>query len=254
MKDETSWEESERWYDATVGKEGHYYHQAIVIAGVLRLLALSDSSRLLDLACGQGVLARAIAPQVEYHGIDLSPSLIQSAKQRTKRPHCTFSVGDICKPLNLNRTFTHATIILALQNVADPKLAIEQVSKHLELNGTFVTVLNHPCFRIPRQSHWGIDEQKKLQFRQIDRYLTSLKIPIQTHPGKGKESETTWSFHHPLSSYASWLSTAGFLIEGIEEWASDKVSTGKNAARENRARTEFPLFLAIKAKKCQNSH
>jgi len=39
------------------------------------------------------------------------------------------------------------------------------------------------------------------------------------------------------------------VIANLEEWTSDKVSFGKSARSENRARREFPLFLAIKAVK-----
>jgi len=39
------------------------------------------------------------------------------------------------------------------------------------------------------------------------------------------------------------------VISDLEEWTSDKVSAGKSARAENRARSEFPLFLAIKAVK-----
>jgi hypothetical protein len=35
----------------------------------------------------------------------------------------------------------------------------------------------------------------------------------------------------------------------MEEWTSDKVSVGKAAKGENRARAEFPLFMAIRAVK-----
>jgi hypothetical protein len=35
-----------------------------------------------------------------------------------------------------------------------------------------VLLLTHPCFRVPRQSGWGWDEQRKLQYRRVDRYLT----------------------------------------------------------------------------------
>jgi hypothetical protein len=107
--------------------------------------------------------------------------------------------------------------------------------------------MNHPCFRVPRQSSWGVDEQKKLQYRRIDRYMEPLKIPIQTHPGQGDKSPQTWSFHHPLSTYVEGLSKSGFVIEKIEEWLSDKLSTGGKAKMENRSRLEFPLFLTIYA-------
>ena len=96
-------------------------------------------------------------------------------------------------------------------------------------------------------SLWGIDEAAKLQYIKINRYMTPMKIPLQAHPSKGQGSPTTISFHYPLSDYSKWLYEAGFVIDLIEEWISDKVSTGKTARMENRSREEFPLFLAIRA-------
>ena len=43
------------------------------------------------------------------------------------------------------------------------------------------------------------------------------------------------------------LQQAGFVIQLIEEWGSDKSSVGSAARMENRSRQEFPLFLALKA-------
>jgi hypothetical protein len=125
---------------------------------------------------------------------------------------------------------------------------VRQAGGRLKRGGRLLIVLNHPCFRIPRQSGWGIDEESDLQYRRIQRYMTPLEIPIQMHPGKGERSETTLSFHRPLSVYSSWLWQAGFLIEKIEEWCSDKTSEGAASRRENRARREIPLFLALLAR------
>ena len=121
------------------------------------------------------------------------------------------------------------------------------MAAHLQKGGRFAIVMNHPCFRIPRQSSWGFDEATKLQYRRMNGYMSPQKIPIEMHPGAQKQA-TTWSFHHPLSDYSKWLYEAGFSIERIEEWCSDKVSTGGNAKAENRARKEFPLFLSIIAR------
>jgi len=46
-----------------------------------------------------------------------------------------------------------------------------------------------------------------------------------------------------------WLKENEFTIDIIEEWTSDKESVGKVAKMENRARSEFPLFLALKCRK-----
>jgi SAM-dependent methyltransferase len=249
--DPTEWEPVHRWYDQLVGAEGHYYHRQIILPKLLPLFEFSNfkDPSLLDLGCGQGILARNLPTFVSYCGIDLSPSLIKAAKKKSGRNQI-FVVGDICKTLPLKKKdFTHAASILALQNVAHPESAIHQCAQHLVPGGILALVLNHPCFRIPRQSEWGVDELKKIQYRRIDRYLTPLKIPIDMRPGKGKNFEQTWSFHHSISDFSRFLANAGFVIQIFEEWTSDKKSTGSKAKMENRARTEFPLFLTILAKK-----
>lgn len=249
----TSWEPVQKWYQSSVGNEGHYYHQNIVIPGVLRMLSLDtkkEPSALLDLACGQGVLARHIPNHIEYIGVDISPSLIKLAKGADKNSKHQYVISDITKVIPIKKyDFTHAAIILAIQNIEAPKEVFANAAKHLSSNGQLAIVMNHPCFRIPRQSSWKIDEKQKVQFRRIDCYSSKLKIPIQASPSKGEQSTTTWSFHHPLSSYSQWLFEAGFVIEVIEEWHSDKVSLGKAAKMENKARAEFPLFMAIRARK-----
>lgn len=248
----TSWEPVEKWYRGSVGEEGHYYHQNIVIPGVLHLLAFDSpkSPTLLDLACGPGVLARHIPKNIEYVGVDIAPSLIKAAKAQDHNPQHKYLVGDATKSLSLGKKdFSHAAIILAIQNMEHPKLAFQNAAHHLQSGGYLVIVMNHPCFRIPRQSSWKIDEEQKTQFRRIDRYSSPMSIPIQAHPSQGEQSATTWSFHHSLSAYSQWLFETGFTIELIEEWHSDKVSTGKNAKMENRIRAEIPLFMAIRAVK-----
>lgn len=243
----TSWEPVQKWYHSSVGEEGHYYHQKIVLPGVLKLLNLRPGSSLLDIACGNGVLARQLPKNIYYEGLDLSSSLIKEAKKML--PSHPFHISDITKPFPIKKTdFSHAAIVLAIQNVEQAGQVFLHAGKHLTPGGTLVIVMNHPCFRIPRQSSWKVDEAQKMQYRRIDRYSSPLQIPIQAEPSKGEKSAQTWSFHVPLSQYSKWLQEAGFMIELIEEWHSDKISTGKNAKMENRSREEFPLFMAIKAK------
>jgi len=242
MRSDTSWESSASWYDKAVGEKGHLYHQTVVIPKLLALLQLRAGCRLLDLACGQGVVARALPAQIGYIGIDISPSLVREAKRRSSHQ---FLVGDVSQPLKVAKDFTHACVVLALQNIEAPDTVVKNIAAHLLPEGRAVIVLNHPCFRIPRQSSWGIDEPKKLQYRRIDRYLSPLKIPIQTHPSQKEASTVTWSFHKSLSEYSLCFKESGFVIDSIEEWVSDRQSTGKNGRMENFARAEFPLFLAF---------
>lgn len=241
-KQDTSWEKSSQWYHGIVGKEGHYYHQHVILPNLFKLLDLKPTDSLLDIGCGQGLLLEHLPKTVEYTGIDLSKSLIAEAK---KRKLGTFIHADATKKLPLEKKeFTHAIAILSLQNMEHPEAAIQNMANHLKKGGKALIILNHPCFRIPRQTEWGVDESKKVQYRRIDRYATPMKIPILMHPGQ-KNSEKTWSFHFPLSQWFSFFQKAGLQTETIAEWTSDKTSTGSKAKMENTARQEFPLFLAV---------
>lgn len=251
MKKDTSWEKVDKWYNTSVGEKGHYYHQQIIFPKLLKILKQKKIGSILDLGCGQGVFARMLPKNILYTGVDLSPSLIKAAKSMVAKDcEHQFFVGDVTKELSLeSKDFDLATMILCLQNMHDQKAAIQNAGKFVKKNGYLAIVLNHPCFRIPRQSSWQIDQAKKIQYRRIDRYMSPLEIPIEAHPGKKDTSTNTWTFHHPLSAYFLWLSQAGFSVTLLEEWCSNKESVGGAAKMENRARDEFPLFLTLICKK-----
>ena len=244
MATNTSWKAAGKWYDSIVGEEGHFYHKTIILPKTLDLLRLEEKSRLLDIACGQGVLARQLPRGVKYVGVDIASTLISAAKKYS--PNHTFIQADLTKPwpLDSKKKFTHAACILALQNIEQPEILFEELAKVLEKGGKAIFVLNHPYFRIPRKSSWNFNESTKTQTREIFAYMSPQKIPIVTRPGSAPE-ESTWSFHFPLSHYIALAHKNGFVIEELEEWCSPKTSTGKASAWENKARQEFPLFMTL---------
>ncbi len=255
-KKNTSWQRVAPWYNKiTEQGKGHYYHQHVVIPGVLRLLGFDLKSNvpysafhILDLGCGNGILAKPLPKDVGYLGVDLSESLVNSAKNVDKNPVHKYLVADAGQPLTIPVDFTHSAAILSLQNMQNPQGAIANASRHMTSGGRLVIVINHPAFRIPRQTSWGIDSARKIQYRRVDRYISPMAIPIRMNPSD-RNSEETMSYHYPLSAYSRMLKEAGFVIELIEEWTSDKESEGRAAKMENRSRSEIPLFMAILATK-----
>ena len=256
-EEDTSWENSAKPYHELVGNKGSYYHQHIIFPRALALLNLTGYSSLLELGCGQGVFSRVIPENITYFGLDKSPTLIALAKsmqkkkplvanvvapQDEKKPY--FKIQDVSVPFKLAKTnFTHAVIILALQNMPSFETAIANASAHLKPGGKLLIVLNHPSFRIPKHSSWVMEPYT--QSRRIHRYMEQFSIPIDMTPGSQDQATMTWSFHAPLSAYSAVFYKHNLLIEKIEEWVSDKTSVGKNADRENKARAEFPLFMGI---------
>ena len=201
------------------------------------------------MVCGQGVYARTLSPGVTYTGIDISKDLLTEAKKLDKNSQHSYYVADAARGIPTPAdSFDHAVCILAIQNMQDAALTIANIALSLKPGGDLVIVMNHPCFRIPRQSSWEIDEANKLEYRRVNRYLSPLEIPINAHPGLS-DSPLTWSYHQPLQYYVKALKATGMLVNDLEEWTSNKLSVGKAAKSENRARAEFPLFLALRSVK-----
>jgi hypothetical protein len=139
--------------------------------------------------------------------------------------------------------------VLAIQNIHPIAPVFRGVTRALVDGGRFVIVMMHPCFRAPKQTHWGWDDRQGVQYRRVDGYLQPRKIPIVAHPGK-KTGEYTWTFHKPIGEYVRALRNAGLLVDALEEWPSHKTSQpGARAAAENTARKEIPMFLAVRAVK-----
>lgn len=244
------WDRTADWYDGLVGREGSEYHREIVLPGAYRLLAPEPGDSVLDIGCGQGVFCRYLSERsVRATGIDASSKLIALARKMKKRTAMeSYQILDSSHMEGLpDDAFDAAVTILAVQNMPDPAAVARETLRVVKRGGKLLWVLVHPCFRTPRQSSWGYDETKKLQYRRVDLYLSPLAIPIQTHPGK-RPDLVTHTYHRPLSDFINALGENGWYVVRTEEWASHKTSQpGPRAKAENRARSEFPLFLAILA-------
>jgi hypothetical protein len=140
-------------------------------------------------------------------------------------------------------------IVLALQNIKNQFAVIKNVERYLAKEGKLVIVLNHPAFRIPKHADWAVDKEKNIQYRKVDCYLTPQVIPIDSSPFDNRNNQRTWSYHYPLSAYSEMLLDNGLVIEKIEEWTSPKKSEGGMAKIEDDARKEFPMFMAIVARR-----
>lgn len=244
----TSWNSVSEWYEKLVGDSGHYYHQHVIFPKLEQIWHPSSDAKVLDLGCGQGVLAAWLGDTVSYVGIDASPALISQARRRSTSSSAQFIVADATKPfpkqISQDR-FTDIFYVLSLQNMRAQRNSLSYATESLESRGSIHLILNHPHYRIPRQSGWGEHEKTRQVYRWINRYLTSQEIPITAHPGR-KNSPVTWSFHHSLSEYSHWFGELGLMIERIDEWSSDKESKGKVAKQENLVRAEIPLFMYIR--------
>lgn len=249
----TSWDSVAGWYDRHVGAHGSEHQRLLAIPAVIELLSLSAGESIIDIGAGQGVLAPFVANSgARYTGIDSSDRLIRAARRR----HGSlgrFLCGDARRLQEVRGlqggSFDAAVFLLSLQDMDPLADVLRNAAWALRAGGRLVILMTHPCFRVPRQSGWGWDEDRKLQYRRIDRYLTPLAVPMAPHI-HGRKGTATKSFHRPLEAYAAALAETGFVIDSIKEIAGlYSPSRGDNGPWISSPNSEIPLFLTLRAVK-----
>jgi len=244
----TDWDPVAHWYDGWMGSQGGKFHRELAIPLVLDLLDAQPGEQILDIGAGQGVLAPYIAATgARYTGLDASSKLVGLGKKHHGR-YGTFLLGDGCNladtPGLHSQSFDAAIFLFSIQNM-DPLHAIfASVDWALKPCSRVVLLITHPCFRVPRQSGWGWDAERKLQYRRVDRYLTALPVPMKAYGNT--QTGATRNFHRPLQDYINGLAQHGFLVEQMEEISGQQVHQARSKA-ETLAQQEIPLFLALRA-------
>jgi SAM-dependent methyltransferase len=244
----TSWNNLADWYDSWAGA-GSEHHRKLAIPAVLDLLELRRNEHLLDIGCGPAALARdAARAGAHYTGVDLSPRMIAHARERHGR-HGRMLVADALH-LAANSSlapgsFDAAVFLLSLQNIDPLEPALVSAAWALRPGGRLVILLTHPCFRIQRQSGWGWDAGRKLRYRRVDRYLTPLRIPLRP-PSSGNGAPVA-TFHRPLHDYVNTMAQCGLPLDAMREIV--RPAERSAAPTDARADAEFPLFLALRARK-----
>jgi len=267
----TSWDHVAEWYNEMIQDRKSDHHERVIMPGTLRLLRPAAGMHVLDVACGQGQLARRLAEQgVRVTGIDASPRLIDAARKAGQAAGVEYHVRDAATLDGLEAgPFDAAACVMALMNMEPIGPVLHGVASKLAPGGACVAVILHPAFRAPGQTSWGwtTDEPDAghhdggsrgaplhaaaRQFRRVDGYLSIGQRAIVMNPGgvaRGGMPVTTLTFHRPLQAYVKAFAEAGLLIESLEEWPSLRSSApGPRSAEENRARREIPMFLGIRA-------
>jgi len=247
-----SWDAVADWYTGWVGARGSEHHRKLAIPAVLDLLGTVEGHEILDVGCGTAALARSVLKAGgKYTGVDASRRLLAYARRHQ---------GDVPRFIHADATRLHEIVdlssatfdavvfLLSIQDIDPLGTALESAAWALRRGGRMVILMTHPCFRIPRQSGWGWDRGRQLQFRRIDRYMTPLVVPMKSY-GPHRRGATR-SHHRPLEDYVAALARQGLLVEAVREIpADDTIARGPATKAERRARREIPLFMGLRAVK-----
>jgi len=236
------WASLAAWYDAKQGEEGDLWHRAIIDPVLLDVLGPVRGLRLLEVACGNGYLARRFAREgARVTAIDASAPIVALAQRReADRPSgVEYRVAQAERLDGLpDAGFDVAVSNMALMDIAAADGAITEVARVVRPGGRFVFSISHPCFDLLSRSAWEIERRlfETTVYRKVSRYreLHAESTPWRIAEGSVR---STIGYHRPLSWYVGTLGRAGFAIDRFEE-----PLPGAEAVRES---SQGPLMLEI---------
>lgn len=242
-KAKNSWGEVADWYQRNL-ENSNSYQNMVILPNIIRLLDLSKTDQVLDLACGEGFFETYIENDCKLTAIDISNELVAIAKNKCKNTQFHVAKAENIDQLNLVK-FDKILTILALQNIEDLNKTVKNISKLMNDNSTWHIVINHPYYRQLRHSNWQFDTEKNIQFRTVDKYLTNYKTIVEMNPSKANSSKTI-TYHRSMQEYIKIMKNNNLALINLEEWIShiDQDQGNRTVALE-KAKKEIPMFMYL---------
>jgi len=210
MSDNGLWDEHAQWWidGFTNGADPEYVEQIIPLA----VEELAGRTHVLDLGCGDGQIARALASQgSEVLGVDPTQLHIDIARERGGGSR--YLLGGATEiPANDN-TFDAVVACLVFEHIDQMDEAMTEVARVLKPQGQFSFFLNHPLLQTPG-SGWIDDHiiDPPEQYWRIGPYL------VETESIEEVEKDIYIRFiHRPLSRYVNALIANGLSLERMVE-------------------------------------
>lgn len=190
--------------------------------------------KVLDAACGPGKYAEILLSRgASVTGFDLSPKMIELARERNKGQG-EFFVHDLSMPLSMleDGSFDVVLCALALHYVEDWTLTIKEFCRVLKPEGQLIISIEHPFFE-----YNYFNSQKYFEVEHVK----------CTWKGFGKPVEVN-SFRRPLSACLQPLTENGFYIDKLVE-PKPVAEFEKLDPKHFKELNEFPAFMCVRAVK-----
>jgi 2-polyprenyl-3-methyl-5-hydroxy-6-metoxy-1,4-benzoquinol methylase len=220
------WDEKAAFWDQLHGEEGNRFHRELIAPALERLLTLSTGERVLDIACGSGVVARRLAALgAHVTATDFSPALIERARARGQAhgQPIDYRVVDATDEEALaalgEGVFDAITCTMALMDMPAIAPFYRAVRRLLRPAGRAVIATAHPAFNSLNPVFYAEVEDRDGQLIQrrglkIEAYLD---IPPVRAAGAPNEPNAHYYYHRPMSVLLGEAFAAGLVIDAVEE-------------------------------------
>jgi ubiquinone/menaquinone biosynthesis C-methylase UbiE len=232
------YDEFAQWYDESVRGETNVGNFALPY--LFELMGAVGGRSVLDLACGQGRIARELARHgARVTGVDLSGQLLAIARQHEEQEPLgihyvqdnaeqLLSIGDL--------EFDGVVCNMALMDIDDLSAAVSAVRRVLKAGGWFVLNITHPCFQSPG-AQW-LEAPDGTVSREIHVYFQEGFWRSDNSQGLRNK---VGAHHRMLSTYLNAFVAAGFVMARMLEPKAEGI-----VATQVPGYAVVPAFLMVK--------
>ncbi|KAF7596127.1 hypothetical protein BBP40_003389 [Aspergillus hancockii] len=267
-----AWEKHAKSWDEAMGNEGNDYFAVLELPALKRLVPGQNRGRALDLATGNGLVARWLAQQgFSVIATDGATAMLEQAQARTATWYAEGKLGkghDISfQVLNVTDRehwarfsatsaqqdgFDVIVMNMGIMDVQDLEPLAASLIPLLKQNGCFVATVLHPLFFTSgAKRQITVHEDPITGQRNIDRTIVLSQYqnvaPARQLLFSGNEDhKPPFSFHRSFHELFAPFFHAGLVLDALEEVNFDE--SFHQPSREYAARnfTEFPKILAFR--------
>lgn len=228
------WQASAGAWVADQGDLGDWSRQFVLDAPMLARVDRKSFARTLDVGCGEGRFCRILrARGLEVTGIDLTPALIEIARERD--PGGDYRVGNAEALEFADASFDLVVSYVALLDIPDISKAISEMARVLKPGGSLL-LANLSSFT--SAGAWHKDEDGTRPYFKIDNYSDEVGS------WQSWRGIHVYNWHRPLSMYMRLFLEQGLILRYFEE----PLATGGDPVQAANQR-RVPWFVVMEWEK-----
>lgn len=212
------WDDHAEWWKRTFTKGADPEYDLEIIPIVIR--ELGSCQRILDIGCGEGQVARALAsssnaggsPSPEVVGIDPAFLQLRYAVEEDHVPSGPSYLQGAGEALPFPaEVFDGALCCLSIEHADDADLVLEEVARVLCAGGVFLLLINHPMYQGP-DSGFIDDQILGERYWRVGPYLVE-QVSVEE-----VDANVSIPFaHRPVSRYVNPLASRGVVMTAMFE-------------------------------------
>ncbi|KAE8374204.1 S-adenosyl-L-methionine-dependent methyltransferase [Aspergillus bertholletiae] len=271
-----AWQNHARSWDELMGNDGNSYFLVLELPVLKRMISGQKRSRALDLATGNGLVARWLAQEgFSVVATDGATAMLDHAQARTalahekgwldKERHISYERLDVTDKDHwaqfisrgnlVNDGFDVIVMNMGIMDVHDLEPLAVSLTQLLRPDGCFVATVLHPLFftsGAKRQT--TVHEDPETGQRIVDRSIVlsqyqNVAPARQLLFSDDSEHKPPFSFHRSFQDLFAPFFREGLVLDALEETNFDDTFHEPSRAWSANNFTEFPKILAFRLRR-----